>query len=185
MGFIRPMGPCQVTVIKRDLTQLIITKTHGGVRWTVNEEKADIKYDQNGTVASDRMSQGHMNTIELPLYEGDLDILDFIDPSIHLTVDHSTPSKEFVFQSYRIGGLDSEVLVEMRLTQFKGGIPSTDPEDTVIFPACAPQSISDLMFNADTQRAYKLTFRAYPDLRRTFDVPNPAIWLLGDATATP
>jgi len=178
---IRPMGPCQVLVIKRDLTTFTIPKTHGGVRWTETEAKAEIKFDQTGTVPADKMSQGHANVVEIPVGVMDFSVLTFVDPSVFLVVDAINPNKFYIFRAYRIGGLDSEILVELQLTQYKAGKPSADPQDTIIFTAAAPQVAADEMFNADTQRAYKYTFFCYQDLRRA----DLAVWILGDASATP
>lgn len=180
MGKIRDMGPCQVKITKRDLMNKTISKTFGGVVWTEDEEKADIVYDQQGTVPADRMSQGFRNEIVVPISSADLDLLSFF-PGIELVTDAATPTKRFIRRVSRVGLLDSEGLVEVEITQYKGGAPSTDPEDQIIFPACAPQVEGDKAFDADTQRAFPLRFFAYPDDRRT----DKAIWLMGDETATP
>lgn len=181
MPVIRPMGPCSVRFNKRDGTSLTIVKTHGGVRWTEVEAKAEIKYDQTGTVPADKMSQGHDNYIDVPIGFMDFGAISFADPSVCFKTDASTPSKVLMLRQYRIGGLDTDILLEMVLTVYKNGVPSTDPNDTITFPACAVQIDKDFAFNADTQRAYKLRMRAYQDGRR----PDAAVWLIGDPTTTP
>lgn len=178
---IRPMGPCRVVFNKRDGTSYTIVKTHGGVRWTEVEAKADIKYDQTGTVPADKMSQGHDNYVDVPIGQMDFAAISFADPSVVFRADQSNANKVLMIRQYRIGGLDSDILLEMVLTVYKGGVPSTDPNDTITFPAAAVQIDKDFMFNADTQRAYKLRMRAYQDGRRS----DAAVWLIGDATTTP
>jgi hypothetical protein len=177
---IRPMGPCRVQVVKRDGASKTIDRTFGGVTWTEAEEKADIVFDQTGTVPADRMSQGFRNEVVVPIGISDLPLLAFF-PGIELVTDSGDPTKTFIRRVSRLGLLDSEVLVELIITQFKSGVPSTDPEDRIIFPAAAPQVEGDKAFDAATQRAYPLRFFAYPDERRA----DRASWLMGDVTATP
>jgi len=178
---IRVMGPCQVKFNQRSGASFTIAKTHGGVRWTEVEQKAEIKYDQTGTVAADKMSQGHDNYIEVPIGQMDFAAIAFADPSIVFGTDQNSVNKVLLIRQYRLGGLDSDILLEMVLTIYKGGVPSTDPNDTITFPAAAVQIDKDFMFNADTQRAYKMKMRADPDSRRT----DRAVWMLGDPTTTP
>ena len=181
MPTIRPMGPCRVVFTKYDGTTQTVQKTHGGVRWTEVEAKADVKYDQTGTVPADKMSQGHDNYLEIPIGLMDFSVLSFCDPSVQFQPDSINPNKVLLLRTYRIGGLDTDILLTITLTVYKGGVPSADPNDTFTFPACAVQIDKDMMFNADTQRAYKMRVRAYQDTRRV----DTAVWMVGDTTTTP
>jgi len=181
----RDMGPAQLTWLPRSGpyagNTVTIPFTFGGVKYSETEEKADIKYDQTGTVPADRMSQGHMADIVCPIAKADADLIVQIDPATTLVVDMSDPDKAYLESHYRTGQLDSEILGELILTFIIDGVPSDDPEETLHFPAAAPRVNLDMQWNAETQRAYALTFHAYPDFRRA----DAAFKILGDPTATP
>lgn len=174
----RVMGPCQGKVTKRDGTSKTITRTFGGVEWSETEEKAEIVYDQTGAVPADRMSQGFRNEVLVPLAAVDLDLLAFF-PGVEKVT--GTDGKVFIRRVSRLGLLDSEALMELELIQYSGGLPSTNPEDKITFPAAAPQVEGEKTFDAATQRAFPLRFFCYGDERRA----DKAAWLIGDPTATP
>ncbi len=147
------LGPCQVLFNNVDLGGTL------GITVTIRTVAADLKRDQFGSEAYDKVVTGMGAEIKCRLVD-----INYANLSLVLN------------QSYNVGGGDKAIAgknlvgtklstkaFELVLKKYVGGVPSTDEDDWILFRKAFPLSDIELSYDAENQRVLEVTFNAMQD----------------------
>jgi len=153
--------------------------TFGGVNVSIQEQKADVKFDQAGDVPVDKVHMGYLIEITCNLAEVSVDLFSTIMQGAAYTIDGT---KEKAVITPPIGANDRDYHSgSLILKRVINGIASADPNDWFTYPVASPSIMGDMNFNATNQRAIPVKFTCYQ--RETLGVYSD-IMTVGDETAT-
>ena len=149
------LGPCQVLYGAAG-AEVDLGKTHGGVTVKIKDDTKDLNSDQYGSAAEDSIITGTNVEVDIAFAEIGFDLLaqvlnqDMIGAASGVVIENN------VGTSLKSSG-KSLVLIK-----YVNGAPSTDDKDKVVFPCACPIGDIELVYDADTQRALKSTFKCFP-----------------------
>ena len=144
-------GPCQVKFGGVDLG-----KTKGGVKFTDEVTKKEITYDQTGDTVQNTYTKGRKTLIEVPLMNTDLSLLQPLIAGSTIDADGL-----IVMPSTGLSG--RAAAKELILTIYENGVPSVDPDKTIVVFVADPLSVIDWGFDADGDRITVIKCNALPD----------------------
>ena len=149
------LGPCQVLYGTAG-SEVDLGKTHGGVIVKLEDDYADLMSDQYGTAPEDTIITGNKAEVEINFAEVDFDLLADV---LNQDTFGATPSG--LTGENNVGTSLLTNAQSLILVKYVAGIPSTDLEDRVVFPAAAPMSQIELSYDAENQRILKATFKCF------------------------
>jgi len=156
------IGPAKVEWNEKDLGL-----TFGNVTVRFGMTTAELRADQLGTQAVDEVITGATCEVEMSLAEHNF-----------LTYAVATKGTTQTEGGNEITGDESPWLVkattqvgrrlrsyakQLKLTLYKEGSPSSDVQDVVIFPLAYPLRNWEVVYETETQRVIRVTFRCFQD----------------------
>ena len=165
------LGPCEVK-FGTDGSEVSLGKTQGGVVVNFSQDAADLMSDQYGTGPEDQVITGHGATIVVPMAQYDA-------ANLAIALNQTKTSlgdQEGVKGSSLVGTKRSSKGQSLLLTKYEDGSVSTDENDRIRFPNCAPDGNFSVNFSVSDQRVLEVTFVAMPDA-------NDVLYFLGDEDA--
>jgi hypothetical protein len=160
-------GPCQVKFGGIDLGY-----TKGGVKFAGEEFTSEVTYDQTGKTPQNIIFDGSKQTIDVPLANVDLSLLEDLIAGAEIDADGMVVSA--------VAGMSGRARAkELMLTVYENGVPSTDPKKTIILFKAVPVSKIDWGFDNDNDRITSILFTALPDdasgnVGKLYRIGNPA-----------
>lgn len=140
--------------------------------------KAELKESQAGDTAADRAVTGYNASVEIELTRATIARLASVTQGLQVVRDVDGVITGFGF-GLPIGETDLEIAKQLVINLYSRGAVSTDPLDQIVFLKVAPMTDSELMYDAASQRVYKVTFNAYIDPDTTLN-GVPQIFTVGD-----
>jgi hypothetical protein len=139
-------------------------------------KKAELKKSQGGESAANRVVTGAECSIEVGMVETSLQRL---EATLQGLVTKMNTSGEYTGYGLglSLGESDLDIAYQVTLVRIKGGVESTDPNDTMHFPLCAPQTDAEFKWDVATQLNVKTMFNVY----RSPDVTYNGLELFGYA----
>ena len=169
------LGPCQCWYRGSELG-----KTFGGVRIAIQEQVADIRYDQVGLW--DRIQVG--KTIVVTAAFANLThalIKALLGNEAFILTGGTTPSCDQVLAIYLgLGISHRDNGGELIIKPYIGGFLSTDPCQWFHIPLTYPQLDAELVYDENTQRVLKCNFQSLPISQN-----NPLMAYMGCAALLP
>lgn len=134
-----------------------------GVSLKYTVSKSDLMSDQDGTEAFNRVATGELCEVTFNLVKGTLLIL---EQAIQGFIAHTSGTEGFS-QSSAIGQDDLSIAVPLEIILQEDGVDSTDGDDQIIIPACAPTAEAEFSYSAGDQRQTSITYRCYKSRKYT------------------
>ena len=136
--------------------------TVDGVEWEFIKEKTDIMADQAGGSAYDKVTTSEGYLIRVNFIDVTNDLIAAIDQSI--TVSGSGNALKMgcsLFKSDYANNTDQLKIIKP--STLNCAVPSTDPDDRVLFLKASPTITAPLTFDASTQRNLSVEFFCFKD----------------------
>ncbi|MCX5657848.1 MAG: hypothetical protein NTZ48_06465 [Candidatus Omnitrophica bacterium] len=150
-GVLKDLGPCQVVFDSVDLGP-----TAGDVVLKDAVESKPIKEDQEGTTEQDGVFVGRSCEVIVPLTRSSLATLASVIPGA------TKPSTNLMEVKGVVGKVRSDDAGILILKPIVDGVAG--PNTTwLTLPNASPSPDMEITFNNETQRVYKVAFKALPD----------------------
>ncbi|HOY09614.1 MAG TPA: hypothetical protein PLB05_06010 [Candidatus Omnitrophota bacterium] len=158
---LKDLGPCQITFDGVD-----IGKTHGGVTFRDSLVQTEVKEDQAGATPVDHIINGRSIQVEVPMTRSTLAQLMIVLPGASSFGSH-------IRVCNYVGIQRAAYAKQLIITPLVDGVPQ---EDSLTIFKASPIPDIELIFDAESQRVYKVIFNAYPDSTK-----NNGLYQLGGA----
>ena len=150
-GALGDLGPCVL-----DYKGSELGRTFGGVIFRSTPEDVEVKEDQVGIDAVDKIFVGRVVTVEAMLTRMQLAELSAIMPG-------STMSSGVAVVKSNVGSkqyANSGILI---LKPVVDGVTSVTPGEWITMPKAFPKEDYEIQYDNENQRVYKVTFYAFKD----------------------
>lgn len=132
-----------------------------GVSFKYDNKKSDIKFDQTGDSAANRVLSGYEASLEVNMGEATIARMQAILQGFY--AERSAGDYVGYAQKFALGQLDSDIVKQIKIVKILGAGESTNTLDTVTFFRAAPSASIEAKYDATTQRVVKNMFTLYLD----------------------
>lgn len=146
-----PLGPC--TIWFGDVN---LGMSFGDVLAKDEVQGEDIFYDQMGVTPVDKILLGRLVSVEIPLTDTSLAVLEDV-------IAGSVKASDTLKVSNVVGRSAFNASKQLKLIRIVDDIESTDPDHVFIFNRAYPLAKLEVPFGVGTQRVYTVEFIAFPD----------------------
>lgn len=171
MGPTRDLGACQILFKGVDLG-----RTMGGVRFRFTETDAPVREDQMGSDPVDDINVGSTCSVEVPLTRMQTAKI----AALLAGASGDDTSGETMTVKQSVGVSRYARAGELVLKPLNGTAADPDTDKWLHVFKASPQADIELVYDATTQRVYKMTFKGYPDQTSGM---NSRIWRIGPVLA--
>ena len=143
------LGPCQALYGGIDLGKNI------EIKLTHSDDTAEIKTAQDGSAPVDEVFTGRRVQVECVMTQTSLAALNVITPG-------SVLASYNLQVSNNVGATQRDSCDVLILKPQVGDIASTDEDDWLTVFQCYPNPDYEIVYDVDSQRNFKVIFKAYP-----------------------